>query len=123
MHTVIPLQFLCIISCHFSVSLHVDLDKVIGQINKTVLKGKYLKATVFNTKEVATNSEDPSSLLLEGIPDITEEDYLAMVLSKAMGIEESEFSVKYLGNFAALLTFKKRLLDSGKIYSLLMLCQ
>ena len=87
-----------------------------------VLKGKNLKATVFITKEVATSSEDPSSLLLEGIPDNTDEEYLVILLSKAMGIEDSEFSVKCLENCAALLTFKKRLSDSGKFYSLLKQC-
>lgn len=94
--------------------ISVELEETIGKINKSALKGKTLKAAVFTVKEAKTSSGDPSSLLLQDVPNGVDEEYLGMVLSKAMKIDENEFSVKCLGSGAALLTFKQCLSDVGK---------
>ena len=96
--------------------ISVELEKAIERITKTALKGKTLKAAVFSLKQAKTSSGDPSSLLLQDMPNGVDEEYLGIVLSKAMKIDENEFSIKYLGSGAALLTFKQCLCDVGKSF-------
>ena len=79
-----------------------------------MLIGKTLKAAVLTAEEVKPCSEDSSSLLLQDMPNGVDEKYLGIVLSKAMKIDENEFSVKCLGSGTALLTFKQCLSDVGK---------
>ena len=91
----------------------LDLVNIIEKINKTMLNGNCLRATVCNIKKESASSEDASSLLLRNMPDNISEQYLAVILSKEMGIKESEFLVKYLGSGAVMITFKKCLSESG----------
>ena len=92
--------------------LFLELEVAVERINTTVMKGKILKAAVFTM--ASDSSEDASTLILQDIPDNVDEEYLETFLSRAMKIDESEFSVKCLGNGAALLSFKKYLTDMGK---------
>lgn len=95
--------------------ISVELEESIERINKTALKGKTLKAAVLTVKEAKASPEDFSSLLLQGMPNSVDEEYLGIVLSKAMKIDENQFSVKCLGSGTALLTFKQSLSDVGKL--------
>ena len=106
-----------IVNC-FSVSSFnfLELQEAIGRINKSVLKGRTLKAVVQIVKKESVISEDTSNLLLQNMPDDVDEEYLKVVLSTTMGVDDGEFSVKCLGSAAALLTFTKCLPSSGKSY-------
>ena len=91
-----------------------ELQEAIGRINKSVLKGRTLKAVVSIVKKESVSSEDTSNLLLQNLPDNVNEEYLKVVLSTTMGVGDAEFSVKCLGSAAALLTFTKCLPKGGK---------